>query len=783
MTITEGTFYDEVYGGSAYGGVAQNNTVTITDGTFHHEVYGGFSAPEGDAIGNNLTINGGTFNGETIYLVDYAIFGGYSVDGNTTENILTINGGTFFNGVASAGHSVEGNATGNIINIYNSPDLTSFTLFGGSAPNGTSSDNTLNIYTKDLSAVNIKYFQNINFYLPESTVNGDTILTLSESSTNISYATVRAGVMGNANLNNGDVVTLLTNAGTIIDTGTTYGKLTEGVSLTYDLTVSKSGDNKIIATIGSTNTDDSNTDNTTPTVTDDSNTDNTTPTVTDDSNNTVNLYSANSGTIYGGYTDSGNASNNTVNLYSGTFENIYGGYAPNGSASNNTLNVYNKNLSAQNLSNFSAMNFYIPNDAANGDTMLTLTDSAATDLSGVSIRAGVVAGNSNLAVGDTINLLTNPNGFKTDSATNYGRLTEGVSLDYGLTVSNGGSNILATINSVPQTLNSVTEQVPLGGGVTAINTVNTVLDNNTLPDIGLDFDFESDEDNASAAEVSEVVVANPTGWEIFASAGGGSLRKKAGDGASVDMKISSFDVGFARTLQNGGAGKLVFAPIIDYAHGNYDTYLADGTHGSGSTKYIAGGGVFRNMWDNGFYVEGSFRAGRIRNNFASNDMDKNFGQRVSYDTRATALAGHLRLGRNLRLNKNNLLDVYATYYHSHQGGMDATLAPYGDHYRISSANNGRFKIGYRLTTRTSKISRIYTGLAYQYEHASGITAEYVTKNLSTRSAGESGSSGMLELGWQIKPLKNNPWMVDINATGWIGHQRGVTAMAKIQKAF
>ena len=616
------------------------------------------------------------------------------------------------------------------------------------------------------------------------------MLTLTNGNTDVSSADITAVVQGGSPLTDGDTVTLLTNANGVTEAKSYTGTAAESVSLTYPLTVYRNDEGTaILARLGSTSgTDSSGTDSsgsdssgTDTSGTDSSGTD---TSAVDDSNNTVNLYSTNSGTIYGGYTDSGNASNNTVNLYSGTFENIYGGYAPNGETSNNTLNVYNKNISAQNLSNFSAMNFYIPNDASNGDTMLNLTDSAATDLSGVAIRAGVVAGNENLAVGDTINLLTNSNGFKTDSATSYGRLTEGVSLDYGLTVSNGGSNILATIDSVPQKLNSVTQEIPLGGGLTSIKTVDAILDNNNLPDIGLDFDFESDsDDNTSAAEISDVTVTEPKGWEIFASAGGGSLKTKAGAGAYVDMKFSSFDVGFARTLENGGAGKLVFAPIIDYAHGNYDSYLADGTHGSGSTKYIAGGGVFRNMWDNGFYVEGSFRAGKVRNDFASNDMDKTFGQRVFYDTKATAMAGHLKLGRNLRLNRNNLLDVYATYYHAHQGGMNADLNPYGDKYRISSANSGRFKIGYRMTTRTSKISRIYTGLAYQYEHTSGITANYLSKNLSTSSAGNSGSSGMLELGWQIKPLKNNPWTVDINATGWVGHQRGVTAMAKVQKTF
>ncbi len=513
-------------------------------------------------------------------------------------------------------------------------------------------------------------------------------------------------------------------------------------------------------------------------------------------NVTGNTLTINGGTfysVYGGYSWDGDASNNIVNLYGGTFYDIYGGYAPSGETSGNVLNIYNKNISAQNIYNFDNLNFYIPNDVSSGDTMLTLTGSVATgtetavstttDLSGVTIRAGIVAGNSNLAVGDTINLIQNSNGFITDADTTYGTLTEGVSLDYGLTVSNSGSNIIATIDSVPQDLNIQTQAIPLSAGLTSIKTLDTVLDNNNLPATGLDFDFEDDNDDTDAAEVSDIQVMEPKGWEIFASAGGGSLRTKAGDGAYVDMKSTSFDLGLARTLNNGGAGKLAFAPIIDYAHGNYDSYLTDGTHGTGSTKYIAGGGVFRNMWNNGFYVEGSFRAGKVKTDFASENMDKTFGQRVSYDTDATAMAGHLKLGKNLRLGKNNLLDVYATYYHAHQGGMNADLNPYGDQYKISSADSGRFRIGYRLTTRISKISRIYTGFAYQYEHTDGISATYLSKNLSTRSAGNSGSSGMLEIGWVIKPLKNNPWAVDINATGWAGHQRGVTAMAKISKSF
>lgn len=142
-----------------------------------------------------------------------------------------------------------------------------------------------------------------------------------------------------------------------------------------------------------------------------------------------------------------------------------------------------------------------------------------------------------------------------------------------------------------------------------------------------------------------------------------------------------------------------------------------GTNNAGDIGAIYGGDSYTgNMHRNGFYYEGSFRAGKVKTDFASDNIDKTgaFG-RVTYDTSATTLAGHLKIGKAFRLNKNNFLDVYGIYYHAHQNGMSADLSS-GEHYNFSSANSGRFRIGYRLTTKVSKISKIYTGLAYQYEH-------------------------------------------------------------------
>ena len=46
-----------------------------------------------------------------------------------------------------------------------------------------------------------------------------------------------------------------------------------------------------------------------------------------------------------------------------------------------------------------------------------------------------------------------------------------------------------------------------------------------------------------------------------------------------------------------------------------------------------------------------------------------------------------------------------------------------------------------------------------------------------------GSSGFVELGWQSKITKDNPWAADLHATAWTGKQRGVTYGVSLARAF
>lgn len=273
-----------------------NNTVIVNGGT-HATVEGGWSNGSGNAVNNTVTVNGGTIEqvsggdchssdgqaaldgtakGNTVVINNGVIneVSGGCGDEQITNNTVTIHGGTITNNVfggkntypiRTLNDTIGNNASNNIVNIepVNGLDLTNATLYGSGDgadstithdrdSNGNQLGNTLNIYGKNITAYNVANFTNINFYLPSTIQNKDTALTLTDmEGTDVSYSTVKAGIVGNANISKGDKIYLLTNANGLTTTGTTYGKLTEGVSLDYDLDVHQDGDS-IVATIDGT---------------------------------------------------------------------------------------------------------------------------------------------------------------------------------------------------------------------------------------------------------------------------------------------------------------------------------------------------------------------------------------------------------------------------------------------------------------------------------------------------------------------------------------------------
>ena len=248
VTVTDGKI-DNVVGGYSWSGDAIENCVIISGGTISKGVKGGQTA-DGSANGNKVIISGGEINSK--------IYGGYCTSEPADGNEITISGGKINSEVIAGGRSGNGTAINNVITINaasgEKPVFSADTIIYGGDNTTFSKDkrtgNTLNLQTKGLEMKNIANFENLNFYLQEDTINGDTILTLTDDKgTDISGSNVNVGMAGSTStLQVGDKVNLLTNSNGITADGVTYGRLQQGVSIEYEFTTDLSG-NSIVATV------------------------------------------------------------------------------------------------------------------------------------------------------------------------------------------------------------------------------------------------------------------------------------------------------------------------------------------------------------------------------------------------------------------------------------------------------------------------------------------------------------------------------------------------------
>ena len=189
---------DKEYNEVQTSGKSSGNTVTINDGTVKNSVLGGHSAMS-DAIGNTVNIAGGIIGTEssgTGEADDNAIAGGFAEEGQANNNTVNITGGTL----------------GAMMSLY-----------GGYSEKG-SSGNTLNLHTKGNTVKNLGYFQNLNFYVPEGTAAGETMVTVTGNA-DVSKAVIQAGIEKTTKLAPGQAINLIYDAGGIKTDGTSYSMM------------------------------------------------------------------------------------------------------------------------------------------------------------------------------------------------------------------------------------------------------------------------------------------------------------------------------------------------------------------------------------------------------------------------------------------------------------------------------------------------------------------------------------------------------------------------------
>ena len=758
VTATGGNFY-AIFGGGSAEGIAEYNSVTVEGDTIIDGRVAGGLAMEGVARHNSVTISGTAE-------IKEGVFGG-TVDrggdpADLIDNSVMISGGKI--GDVVFGAYTEGSG----IVAYNSVTLTDGLIngevYGGaSTKNGiaeynsvTVSGGTINMLaTGGVSIDNVARYNNVT--VTGGTIKGSIYGGMSEINAIENKVMISGGNIG------GDVCGAESKAESsatgneVIISGTptfesAYGTNIYGAS-TFDGEITG---NKVTISgrpVFKFNDPDKNIKIYGGYVDRDGNVTGNSVEINGDMKFTEALE------IYGGYGGTGAVTGNSVTISGRPIfaadSDIYGGYsASGGEVSGNILNIKSTGITVSNIKNFDVYNFYLPDTVQADDVLLTVTGGSSneqTDLKGSSVNVGITGSAPALKSGDNVTLLHNANGILADETTVYGKMTQGVSLEYDFTtvLQNGDSLVTTIIKSgISDDTKSLVETQAAAAGF--INSGADLLVSSGITSMSK---VTSAEDNA-----------------IFGAMSGGSMRYDTGSHA--DVKGYNFALGMGKAVANN-AGRLTFGPFVEYGYGDYTSYLDNGVRGDGKTKYYGVGVLARQDDKSGVYYEGSLRYGRMDADYASNDLGT-AGVHSSYDSSSAYYGAHLGIGKVTGLNDTTKADVYAKLLYTHQNGDSVTLQGEGNGevYDFDAVDSTRARVGARVSKAYSERGTGYVGLAYEYEFDG--EARATVKGFSTPAPSIKGSSGLVELGYILQPQGVNDPTINIGLQGWGGKKQGFT---------
>lgn len=735
----------------------QNNSIEVSAGIIDERIIGGMSEGDGDIDSNSITISGGSIRGE--------VYGAYTEgDGAVTNNSVTISGSA-----AEVDREVFGAYTeGSGIVAYNSVTLTDGLInrevYGGaSTKNGiaeynsvTVSGGTINMLaTGGVSMDNVARYNNVT--VTGGTIKGSIYGGMSESNAIENKVMISGGNIGGDVYGADSKAESSATGNEVIISGTptfesAYGTNIYGAS-TFDGEITG---NKVTISgrpVFKFDDPDKNIKIYGGYVDRDGNVTGNSVEINGDMNFTESLE------IYGGYGGTGAVTGNSVTISGRPIfaadSVIYGGYsASGGEVSGNILNIKSTGITVSNIKNFDVYNFYLPDTVQAGDVLLTVTGGSSneqTDLKGSSVNVGITGSAPALKSGDNVTLLHNANGILADETTVYGKMTQGVSLEYDFTtVLQNGDSLLTTIikSGISDDTKSLVETQ-----AAAVGFINSGADLLVSSGITSMSKVTSAEDNA-----------------IFGAMSGGSMRYDTGSHA--DVKGYNFALGMGKAVANN-AGRLTFGPFVEYGYGDYTSYLDNGVRGDGKTKYYGVGVLARQDDKSGVYYEGSLRYGRMDADYASNDLGT-AGVHSSYDSSSAYYGAHLGIGKVTGLNDTTKADVYAKLLYTHQNGDSVTLQGEGNGevYDFDAVDSTRARVGARVSKAYSERGTGYLGLAYEYEFDG--EARATVKGFSTPAPSIKGSSGLVELGYILQPQGVNDPTINIGLQGWGGKKQGFT---------
>ena len=520
--------------------------------------------------------------------------------------------------------------------------------------------------------------------------------------------------------------------------------------------------------------------------------------------------------VFGAWSTNGNASHNAVTISGGSVgEHVFGGYSENGNATHNTvtitgspaftfnpagnwllggnsksvaagpdrftgntLNVWNYSGSPVTaVENFQFFNFRIPANQS-GPVLKAITARLGEGYHnggvwtptgrGSTVTAINTDGGAPMPLGSSVTLIdadvVGGQGLVGSLASNHTQGQHGATIGYLWTLDTANNKLTAQVANVgarPET--KALSQGYLAGTMLANQGADLIAGKGTANAVG-------------ATKGISAGSGSGFGFGTFAAISGG--WSKYDTGSHVDMRGLSLMSGlsFGADL---APGRLTLGAFFEYGTGAYDTYIS-GANGKGSLYHLGVGILGRFDATCGGYVETSFRAGGLHNDYSNSGLRDIDNRRASYDSFAPYYGLHVGAGYVWKFTEAASLDLYAKYFWTRQSGDSLTLAT-GDPVKFKDIDSHRLRLGGRFAYAINDYVAPYIGAAYEHEFDGRARATTYGYKMPTPDL--MGGTGIGELGLNLKPSKDLPLSFDLGVQGYVGKREGVSGSLQVRWEF
>ncbi|MDR0549240.1 MAG: hypothetical protein LBI10_07535 [Deltaproteobacteria bacterium] len=273
------------------------------------------------------------------------------------------------------------------------------------------------------------------------------------------------------------------------------------------------------------------------------------------------------------------------------------------------------------------------------------------------------------------------------------------------------------------------------------------------------------------------------GWDPFAGVDAGLFWTNKG--SKNKYRTFTFIAGLARQVYFPDHDSSFL--IAAFADGGFASYDVDADYktaynqplsGDGSLRYLGGGLMARQRWDNGFRLEASARAGRIENKFTSSLANPSNPAlaNLHYETDTPYLALHFGVGHEWMLSENSTLDLLVRYFWTKQDANTIKLST-GEEVDYDKIISQRYRIGARYTKLKSERFSYYLGASYEHELDTKTRGYLFGQPFEVPSL--KGGSGIGEIGIIYRSTEDRHFNIEAGLQGHVGVRRGISGGVRL----